>query len=74
MGALLANPKHPHAENAVGANAFDPFIGRSGSRLEAVRVLVAVATEGDQAIRRCKLVQVCQDLLGTRLVELLTNK
>ena len=42
--------------------------------MEAVLVLVALATQGVQAIRRCKLVQVCQDFLGTRLVELLTNK
>ena len=36
-----------------------------------------MATQGVQAIRRCKLVQFCQDFLGTRLavlVELLTNK
>ena len=33
-----------------------------------------MATQGVQAIRRCKLVHVCQDFLGTRLVELFTNK
>ena len=62
MGALLADPEHPHPESAAGASALDPLIGRGASRLEAVLVLVVAATEGDQAIRRCKLAQVCQDL------------
>ena len=71
--AISAGPKHPHPESAAGADALESLIGGSGSRLEAVVVLVAVTTEGDQALRRCKLVQVCQNLLGTRFVELLTN-
>ena len=33
-----------------------------------------MATQGVQAIRRCKFVQVCPDFFGTRWVELFTNK
>ena len=73
MGALLADPEHPHPESAAEASALESLIGGGGSRLAVVVVLVAVTTEGDQALRRCKLVQNCQDLLGTRFVELFTN-
>ena len=71
--AISTGPEHPHPESAAGASALDSLIGGGGSRLAVVVVLVAVTTEGDQALRRCKLVQVCQDLLGTRFVELFTN-
>ena len=67
MGALRADPEHPHPESAAGANALEPLIGGGGSRLEAVLVLVAVATEGDQAQARSGLPRSPWHALGRRM-------
>ena len=54
--AISTGPEHPYPETAAGPNALDSLIGGGGSRLAVVVVLVAVTTECDQALRRCKFV------------------